>query len=327
MSGEARPSSPAPPTMRYNGVKTVVEASGSAVSGLCCPCCVRRCCMHALPTGTVTLLFTDIEGSTRLLHHLGERYAGVLEESRLLLRTAFQACGGHEVDTQGDGFFVAFARASDAVAAAVAAQRALITHSWPDGGTVRVRMGLHTGEPQRSSEHYVGLDVHHAARIMSAGHGGQVLLSHTTRDLVEHALLEGVHLQDLGAHRLKDLQQPSQLFQLVISGLPSDFPPLKTLDSYPNNLPLQPTPFLGREKEVDALQQLLLREGSRLVTLTGPGGIGKTRLALQVAAEVSELFPDGTWFVSLAPISDPDLVLPTLSQTLGLREARDQSPL
>src|SRR5215471_16117420 len=283
--------------------------------------------MRALPTGTVTLLFTDIEGSTRLLQQLGERYASTLETCRSLLRGVFLEFDGHEVDTQGDAFFIAFARASDAVAAAVEAQRALTNHSWPDGVMVRVRMGLHTGEPLRSAEGYVGLDVHYAARIMSAGHGGQVLLSHTTRDLVEQTLPSGVSLWDLGAHRLKDLQQPSHLFQLVVPGLPADFPPLKTLDSSPNNLPLQPTPFLGREKVVDAIGQLLLRDSSRLVTLTGPGGVGKTRLGLQVAAEQASHFPDGTWFVSLAPLSDPELVLPTISQTLGLPEARNQLPL
>ena len=283
--------------------------------------------MRELPTGTVTLLFTDIESSTRLLQRVGERYAGLLETCRSLLRAAFLEFGGFEVDTQGDAFFVAFARASDAVAAAVAGQRALCTHAWPEGMTVQVRMGLHTGEPQRSAAGYVGLDVHQAARIMSAGHGGQILLSQTTRDLVEHALPEGVSLRDVGAHRLKDLHHPSQLFQLVTAGLPADFLPLRTLDSSPNNLPLQPTPFIGRQKEVDAVGQLLLREEVHLVTLTGPGGVGKTRLALQVAAEVSEHFTDGTWFVSLAPISDPDLVIPTITQTLGLREARDQSPL
>jgi predicted ATPase/class 3 adenylate cyclase len=283
--------------------------------------------VRELPTGTVTFLFTDIEGSTRLLQQAGERYAELLEACRSLLRTAFVAYQGHEVDTQGDAFFVAFARATDAVAAAVAGQRALFTHTWPEGVTVGVRMGLHTGEPQRSAEGYVGLDVHHAARIMSAGHGGQVLLSQSTRDLVGQTLPEGVSLVDLGVHRLKDLQQPGQLFQLAMAGLPADFPPLKTLDSYPNNLPLQPTPFIGREREVDAVEQLLLRQEVHLVTLTGPGGVGKTRLALQVAAELAEHFPDGTWFVSLAPISDPDLVIPAISQTLGLREAREQSPL
>src|SRR5215470_4534470 len=161
--------------------------------------------MGELPTGTVTLLFTDIEGSTRLLQQLGERYASTLEICRSLLRAVFLEFQGYEVDTQGDAFFIAFGRASDAVAAAVASQRTLTNHSWPDGVTVRVRMGLHTGEPQRSTEGYVGLDVHHAARIMSAGHGGQVLLSQTTRDLVEQTLPDGVSVRDLGAHRLKDL--------------------------------------------------------------------------------------------------------------------------
>jgi predicted ATPase/class 3 adenylate cyclase/DNA-binding CsgD family transcriptional regulator len=283
--------------------------------------------MREFPTGTVTLLFIDIEGSTRLLQQLGKRYAGVMETSRSLLRSAFLEFHGHEVDTQGDAFFVAFARATDAVSAAVVAQRSLFSQRWPDGITVRVRMGLHTGEPQHTTEGYVGLDVHHAARIMSIAHGGQVLLSQTTRDLVEHDLPEGVSLHDLGAHHLKDLQQPSRLFQLVIEGLPTDFPMLKTLDVSPNNLPLQPTPFIGREKEVEAVQQLLLSESSRLVTLTGPGGVGKTRLGLQVAANQASHFTDGTWFVSLAPISDPDLVIPAISQTLGLREARDQAPL
>jgi len=283
--------------------------------------------MRELPAGTVTLLFTDIEGSTRLLQQLGERYASVLEACRSLLRAAFLQFRGHEVDTQGDAFFVAFARATDAVAAAVDGQRALSNHAWPDGVTVRVRMGLHTGEPHLASEGYVGLDVHRAARIMSAGHGGQVLLSRTTSDLVEHALPEGVSLLDLGAHRLKDLQQPGQLFQLVIEGFAADFPPLKTLDSYPNNLPLQPTPFIGREKEVAAIQQKLLRQDVRLVTLTGPGGVGKTRLALQAAAEASEHFVDGTWFVSLAPLTDPDLVIPTIAQTLDVRETGERSLL
>ena len=283
--------------------------------------------MQHLPAGTVTLLFTDIEGSTRLLQQLGERYADVLAECRQLLRSAFHQWNGHEVDTQGDAFFIAFARATDAVAAAADGQRALANHPWPDGVIARVRMGLHTGEPHLASEGYVGLDVHRAARIMSAGHGGQVLLSRTTSDLVEHALPESVSLLDLGAHRLKDLQQPSTLFQLVIEGLVADFPPLKTLDSYPNNLSLQPTPFIGREKEVVAIQRKLLRQDVRLVTLTGPGGVGKTRLGLQVAAEVSEHFIDGTWFVSLAPLTNPDLVIPAIIQTLGLREAQDQSPL
>ncbi len=185
--------------------------------------------MRNLPTSTITLLFTDIEGSTRLLQRLGDRYAEVLAGCRHLLRGVFLDFHGHEVDTQGDAFFVVFARAADAVSAAVAAQRALAAHAWPEGVEVRVRMGLHTGEPSLVAEGYVGVDVHHAARIMSAGHGGQVLLSQATRELVEHTLPEGVSLRDLGEHRLKDLQRPSHLFQLVIAGLPVDFPPLKTL--------------------------------------------------------------------------------------------------
>src|SRR6266702_3433206 len=280
--------------------------------------------MRHLPTGTVTLLFTDIEGSTRLLQRVGECYATILEAYRSLLRAAFLEFDGYEVDTQGDAFFVAFARASDAVTAAVAAQRALADHPWPQGATVRVRMGLHTGEPSQTAEGYVGLDLHRAARIMSAGHGGQLLLSYTTRDLVEQTLPQGVSLLDLGAHRLKDLQQKSQLYQLVIAGLPADFPPLKTLDSSPNNLPLQPTPFIGREKEVNAVQPLLLRDEVRLLTLTGPGGTGKTRLGLQVAAQLSDHFADGVFFVNLAPISDSTFVVPAIAQTLDLKETGEQ---
>jgi predicted ATPase/class 3 adenylate cyclase/DNA-binding CsgD family transcriptional regulator len=280
--------------------------------------------MHELPTGTVTLLFSDIEGSTHLLQQLGDRYALVLSECRRLLREAFQHWNGYEVDTQGDAFFVAFARASDGVSAAVDAQRTLATHAWPKDVTVRVRMGLHTGEPELASEGYIGLDVHRAARIMHAGHGGQVLLSQTTRELVEHTLPEGVQLRDLEEHRLKDLQRPTRLFQLVIADLPADFPPLKTLNVHPHNLPVQPTPLIGREREVSSVCQLLRREEVRLLTLTGPGGTGKTRLGLQVAAEQSDLFSDGVYFVNLAPISDPELVVPTIAQTLELKETGAQ---
>lgn len=280
--------------------------------------------MRNLPTGTVTLLFTDIEGSTRLLQRLDERYADVLVEWRHLLRGVFLDFHGHEVDTQGDAFFVMFARAADAVSAAVTAQRALAAHAWPEGAEVRVRMCLHTGEPSQVAEGYVGVDVHHAARIMGAGHGGQVLLSLATRELVEHALPDGVALRDMGEHRFKDFQRPSHLYQLVIAGLPSDFPPLKALSTHANNLPTQPTPFIGREKEVAAIGQLLRREDVHLVTLTGPGGAGKTRLALQVAAELCDLFADGIHFVDLAPISDPALVIVTIAQSLSIREVSGQ---
>ena len=280
--------------------------------------------MPGLPAGTVTLLFTDIEGSTRLLQQLGQGYAEVLSECRHLLRASFDRRGGHEVDTQGDAFLVAFVRASDALSAAVDAQRALATHPWPAGVSVRVRMGLHTGEPALTNEGYIGRDVHRAARIMSAGHGGQVLLSQTTRELVEQALPEGVQLLDLGAHRLKDLQQPGRLFQLAIAGFPAHFPPLKTLDHFPNNLPIQPTAFIGREKEVAAVAARLCREEVRLVTLTGPGGTGKTRLGLQVVAEVSDRFADGVFFVDLAPLSDPELVISAIAQVLAIKEIGGQ---
>ena len=283
--------------------------------------------MGELPKGTITLLFTDIEGSTRLLQQVGERYADMLEACRQLLRAAFHQYNGHEVDTQGDAFFVAFARASDAVSAAVTAQRALFTRTWHDDMTVLVRMGLHTGEPQLTSEGYVGLDVHRAARIMSAGHGGQVLLSQTTRELVEQTLPDGVGLLDLGEHRLKDLSGSIRLFQLAIAGLPTDFPPLRTLDSHPNNLPIQPTWLVGRQREARAIEDLMLRSEVRLVTLTGPGGVGKTRLALQVAADLSEAFTGGVYFVNLASVRDPALVLPAITQTLGLSEIRAYSLL
>jgi predicted ATPase/class 3 adenylate cyclase/DNA-binding CsgD family transcriptional regulator len=283
--------------------------------------------MRELPTGTVTLLFTDIEGSTRLLQQVGDRYAGLLAECRRMLRGLFQQWHGHEVDTQGDAFFVAFERAADAVGAAAAVQRALFSHAWPTGTPLWMRMGLHTGEPQRTADGYVGLDVHRAARIMSAGHGGQVLLSQATGSLVEQDLPEGVSLRDLGEHRLKDLGRPMRLFQLVSADLPADFPPLHTLESFPNNLPVQPTSFLGREHEVAAIADLLSRSEVRLVTLTGPGGTGKTRLALQVTADVSERFKNGVFFVNLAPVSDPALVVPTIAETLAIREGSGQALL
>ena len=297
------------------------EASGPAGSGVAGVSCGKGCSMRELPTGTVTLLFTDIEGSTRLLQQVGDHYAGILTECRQLLRAAFRRWNGYEVDTQGDAFFVAFARATDAVSAAVEMQRALAAHPWPDGAPVHVRIGLHTGEPQRSVEGYVGLDVHRAARIMSAGHGGQVLLSQTTRDLVEHDLPDGVSLRDLGAHRLKDLLHPSHLFALVISGLPADFPPLRTLDTHHNHLPLQPTSLIGRETEVAEISALLKQPEKRLLTLLGPGGIGKTRLAIAAATQMRSFFVGGTCFVGLAALSDPQLVVPTIARELGLKES------
>jgi predicted ATPase/class 3 adenylate cyclase len=256
-----------------------------------------------LPGGTVTFLFSDIEGSTRLLDELGpERYAEALAEHRRRMRAAFAAHGGVEVDTQGDAFFVAFPDAAGALAAARRAQAALAD------GPIRVRIGLHSGEPLLTGEGYVGVDVHRGARVMSAGHGGQVLVSEAT-----YALLDGESgLTDLGLHRLKDLTEPQRVWQLG----DGEFPPLKTL--YQANLPVQPTPLVGREAEL--AQVLALLRESRLVTLTGAGGSGKTRLALQAAAELVEEFKDGVWWVSLAALRDPKLVEPTIAQVVGAKE-------
>ena len=257
--------------------------------------------MRELPSGTVTFLFTDIEGSTRLLQELGDGYTDALAEHRRLLRDAIERHEGVEVDTQGDAFFVAFARAADAVAAAREGQRAL------EGGPVRVRMGVHTGEPLLTDEGYVGMDVHRAARIASAGHGGQVLVSQTTRDL----LSDPSPLRDLGEHRLKDLSAPQRLYQLG----DDEFPPLKAL--HETNLPAQPTSFIGRERELTEVEELL--RASSLVTLTGPGGSGKTRLALHAAAELVGNYDDGVWFVPLASVDRGDLVEPAIAKVLGAR--------
>jgi predicted ATPase/class 3 adenylate cyclase len=256
-----------------------------------------------LPAGTVTFLFTDVEGSTTLLGELGaDSYAEALDEHRRLLRAAFESNKGVEVDTQGDAFLVAFARASDALAAAAEGQ-ARLEHSG-----LRVRMGLHTGEPVRTSEGYVGMVVHKAARIAAAGHGGQIVLSQATRDLAE------VDAEDLGQHRLKDLEEPLRLYQLG----EGSFPPLRSLSS--TNLPVPATPFIGREEELEEVVALLGREDVHLVTLTGPGGSGKTRLALQAAAEASDRFPDGVTWVPLEPLRNPALVVTAVAQAVGVGE-------
>jgi len=277
-----------------------------------------------LPAGTVTLLFTDIEGSTHLLQQLGNRYTAVLTEYRHLQRAIFREYHGYEVDTQGDAFFTAFARTRDAVAAAVATQRTLARHLWGGGITIRVRIGVHTGEPELAAEGYVGIDVHFAARLMNAGHGGQVLLSQTTRDLLIHNLPDDVALRDLGEHRLKDLSYPQHLFQLVIANLPFDFPKLSTVDVSTSNLPVHPSPLIGRKNELASVLHLMRQQDVRLLTLTGIGGVGKTRLGVQAAAELSGECADGVFFVSLAPIRDSALVIPTIAQTLGVRDETKQ---
>lgn len=255
-----------------------------------------------LPTGTVTFLFADVEGSTKLLRELGgEAYAAALSEHRRILREAFVAQGGVEVDTQGDAFFVAFPTAPGAISAAAAALAGLAA------GPVHVRIGIHTGTPTLTEEGYVGLDVHRAARIAACGHGGQVLVSAATA-----TLLDGDGLRDLGAHRLKDLAAPERIYQLG----PAEFPPLRSLQQ--TNLPIQATPFLGRHKELAQVLALLADESIRLLTLTGPGGIGKTRLALQAAAEVGVRHPNGAWWIPLDSVRDPRLVLPATGQALGI---------
>jgi predicted ATPase len=267
------------------------------------------------------MLFTDVEGSTKLLREIGEAYAEALKEHHRILRSAFTAHHGVELDTQGDAFFVAFARASDAVLAAVDAQRALA------GGPIKVRMGLHTGEPQLTEEGYVGLDVHKASRIMSAGHGGQVLLSATTAALVMDQLPDGSALRDLGEHRLKDLGHPERVFQLVYPGLPVSFPPLLTLTLRQSELPTQPSGFVGRAAELEEIQKRLDDQSVRLLTLTGPGGIGKTRLALRAANDATKRFEDGVFFVDLSPVRTSEAVLATIARAIGLGDAPDESLL
>jgi predicted ATPase len=259
--------------------------------------------MAELPSGKVTLLFSDIEGSTKLLDELGpERYREVLAEHRRVLREAFERHGGYEVDYEGDAFFVAFADPQHAVGAAREAQAAL------SGGPVKTRMGVHTGQPLLDPPKYVGRDVHLAARVMSAGHGGQTLLSRATRDLVE-----SVDLRDLGEHRLKDFAEPVWLFQLG----EHQFPPLKTISN--TNLPRPASSFVGRKAEVAALRSLLVG-GARLVTLTGAGGSGKTRLAIEAAGELVHHFRNGVFWVGLATIRDEALVLPTVGRTIGAKD-------
>lgn len=274
--------------------------------------------MPDLPTGTVTFLFSDIQGSTQLLQKLGDEYSRVLSEHHRLLRDAFAKHHGIVIDTQGDSFFVAFTRALDAVRAAADAQRALHGHDWGSGIRVHVRMGLHTGEPVLVGERYVGMDVHRAARIGSAGHGGQVLVSESTKVLIQGDLPHDMTLYDLGEHRLKDLRTPKHLYQLVISGLPVEYRPLKTMASTPNNLPIQLTSFIGRTREIENIKRRMMT--ARLITLTGSGGSGKTRLSLQAAGELLEEFRDGVWFIELAPLADPELVPQSIASVLGIRE-------
>jgi class 3 adenylate cyclase len=262
--------------------------------------------MTRLPTGTVTFLFTDVEGSTKLLEQLGEPYHHMQDRHASILRRAVSEGGGSVVSTEGDSFFAVFPDARHAVSAAVQAQRELAAAPWPAGVRLRVRMGLHTGAGIVGGDNYLGLDVNRAARIAAAAHGEQILLSDATQSLVERCLPPETRLRGLGQHRLKDLTEPERLYQAVIDGLEQDFPPPRTVNVRPNNLPVQLTNFIGRSREVARLRELL--GVNRLLTLTGTGGTGKTRLALQVAGESLLDFADGVFFVDLAPIEDDRLV-------------------
>jgi predicted ATPase/class 3 adenylate cyclase len=276
-----------------------------------------------LPTGTVTFLFTDLEGSTALLQAHPAAYREAVRRHHALLQQAVEAHGGVVFETVGDAMYAAFARPTAAVAAALAGQRALHQESWGEVGALRVRMGVHLGEVERQGGHYFGAPLYRCARLMAAAHGGQTVLSGATAALVLDALPAGADLRDLGEHRLRDLAVSEHIFQLVHRELPAEFPPLRTLDARPNNLPLQVTSFVGRERELAEVTRRLVGEppGPRLVTLTGPGGTGKTRLALQAAADVLDAHPDGVWLVELAALADPAIVPQTVAAAVGVREA------
>ncbi|MBI4280283.1 MAG: tetratricopeptide repeat protein [Armatimonadetes bacterium] len=274
--------------------------------------------MSILPRGTVTFLFTDIEGSTRLWEAHPDMMGAALARHDALLQEAIHSHAGHVFKAVGDAFHAVFADAVDALAAAQAAQRALRAEAWQLPGGLRVRMALHTGTAEVREGDYFGPTLNRVARLLAGGHGGQVLLSDATRALVEPDLPAPAGLRDLGLHRLQDLSHPQRIFQLIAPDLPSDFPPLRTLDTLPNNLPRPLTSFIGREREIAEIKGLL--STARLVTLTGPGGSGKTRLAVQVAAELLSRFPDGVWLVELAALRDSSLVPHALASTVRVRQ-------
>jgi predicted ATPase/class 3 adenylate cyclase len=276
------------------------------------------------PTGTLTFLFTDIEGSTRLWEHDAPAMQAALARHDELLKLAIEERGGYVFKTVGDAFCAVFPTASDALEAALEIQRRLLSSEWEQSEPLRVRMALHTGAAEERDGDYFGPPVNRVARLLSAAHGGQVLLSLPTQELVRDQLLVGTTLRDLGEHRLKDLFRPERVFQLSAPELPSEFPPLRTLEAYRNNLPLQPTPLIGREKEVSEVCDLLGGEATRLLTLTGPGGIGKTRVALQAAAVLLEDFTDGAFFVPLATLTEAELFFSAVAETLGVKETAEQ---
>ncbi len=295
--------------------------------------------MNELPRGTVTFLFTDIEGSTKLWQQFPDAMPAALARHHEILNSAIQAHNGYVFQIIGDAFCAAFATAFDGLDAALDAQRALRDELWGETGAIRVRMALHTGAAEvragefTSGEYVSGITLSRAARLLSAGHGGQILLSSPSAELVREQLPQNTALRDMGAHRLKDLVQPQQIFQILASDLAQEFPALKTLDALPNNLPIQLASFIGREKEIKEISEMLAASAGveshsviRLLTLTGAGGSGKTRLSLQVAAEVIDEFEKGAWFVDLSPISDPTLVPNAVMSALELREVAGRAP-
>jgi predicted ATPase/class 3 adenylate cyclase len=280
--------------------------------------------MPELPTGTVTFLFTDIEGSTRLLQELGSEYTRLQDQHASIIRTAVADGGGVVIRTEGDAFFAVFPSPSGALRSAVASQRELASFPWADGRRILVRMGLHTGEGTLGGDDYVGIDVNRAARIAATGHGGQVVISETTLALVADGLPEGVAVRDLGTHRLKDIEHPEHLHDLVIQDLVSDFPTLRSLGSQRTNLPSPRTSFVGRSREIVEVGELL--DSTRLLTLTGPGGTGKTRLALKVAWERVDRYRDGVYFVDLSPVTERALVIPEIARAVRVREVQGRDP-
>jgi predicted ATPase/class 3 adenylate cyclase len=272
--------------------------------------------VNDLPTGTVTLLFSDIEGSTALLRRLGEQYAAVLDTQKRIMRAAFVGNAGRELGTEGDSFFVAFPTARDGVEAARTAQVELAREPWPDDVEVRVRMGLHTGEPTAHEDGYVGMDVHRAARMAASAHGGQVVVSSSTQRITSADPPAGIGFVDLGHHRLKDIPEPEHLYQLTAEGLSTDFPPLKTIGAA-STLPVTATTIVGRDGELDKLCGLLRRPEVRLVTLTGPGGSGKTRLSIALAARLEPFMPDGVYFVSLGDTTTAEVMWSDIAEVLS----------
>jgi predicted ATPase/class 3 adenylate cyclase len=268
--------------------------------------------------GTVTLVFTDIEGSTQLLSRLGDAYATLIADHHRIVDDAAARHGGTRVDAAGDGLFISFPTARGALSAVVEAQRELAAHAWPEGAAVRVRMGIHTGEPLSAGSGYVGIDVHRAARICAAGHGGQILVSQPARSLLGGSLPEDVSLRDLGDHRLRGIESAERLYQAVAPGLETEFPPVRSLDTLPNNLPRQLSSFIGREEEIVAAEARLA--GTTLLTLTGAGGVGKTRLALEIGAHLASSFPDGIWLVELAALTDGELVDDAVATALKVKQ-------